>query len=1044
MEVVDLPGGDSSAWLSQRGKTRVGLHPIGGLAAFRTADHERAVSAASKYTAPAAASFAVLVALVLSGAASGGSKHDRIPPSAPTNLRVTAATPDSLSLAWNASRDNVAVAGYYLYLYVNQHRTKVDGTSYTVHGLQCGQTFEAEIVAFDASNNRSLAATATVSTAACPDLQPPTAPVGFRQQATTQTGAVLAWDASSDNVGVVGYDVYRDFALVSNTARPAATLGGLSCGSAYRYQVDAYDAAGNHSTRSSIWVQTAACGDSQPPTAPTGLAVRGHTDSSISLSWSASTDNVGVAGYRVSLNGAAVTSVTGTSATLSPLPCGTTFSFSVDAYDAAGNRSSAAVTSAATDACPAPVPPPPPSPPTGDTTPPSQPTSLKLVSIAQDSVTLGWAPSTDDVGVTGYDVYVNGKNKGTVTMPGATVSGLTCGTTFTFAVDAYDAAGNRSTRVDVTGSTGACSKPGPTADTTPPTTPSNLAVARVTQTSVSLTWSASTDSVGVTGYDVYRDGTSVSTVALPGAIISGLSCGTAYTFAVDAYDAAGNRSTRAYLTTSTFSCADSQAPSAPTGVTASSRTGTSIALTWSASKDDVGVTGYGLYRAGVQISTVTGTTGIFTGLTCNTSYTLAVDAYDAAGNHSGKTTVMVSTTACPDSTPPSTPTGLAASNVTQTSLDLSWNTSRDDVAVAGYDVYRAGTKMATVTSTSSSQTGLACGASYAFGVVAFDAAGNRSQQAQLNVSTSACSPAPPPSPPPTGPHWFSDSSPWSSPIPSNPTIVSQSSTWINALYGAIGGINVNQGSWTPTVFTASQSDRVQTMVNQDGWIVDSVPIPSNLQPSPDSDAHAIVIAPWLNRAYEFFGLRKDSTGKWTFSAADVVGLGGSGWWDGTYSSGGISGPWGARASGGALAGGLIRVEDAQSRAIPHALACSAPKALIGPPVRPARTSDGSGGSAAMPMGSRLQLDPSLNVSSLGLEPGEEMIARALQTYGAYIVDSSSTMACYAQNFDPLGSNPYPASWSNGIRRDLVLKMRVVAPPSAPVYDDRTTFGEPHR
>ena len=90
---------------------------------------------------------------------------------------------------------------------------------------------------------------------------------------------------------------------------------------------------------------------------------------------------------------------------------------------------------------------------------------------------------------------------------------------------------------------------------------------------------------------------------------------------------------------------------------------------------------------------------------------------------------MVSTTACPDTTPPSTPTGLAASNVSQTGLTLTWNASTDNVGVTGYDVYRNGTKMATVTSTSSSQTGLACGTSYAFGVVARDAAGNSSPQA---------------------------------------------------------------------------------------------------------------------------------------------------------------------------------------------------------------------------------------------------------------------------------------------------------------------------
>ncbi len=73
-----------------------------------------------------------------------------------------------------------------------------------------------------------------------------------------------------------------------------------------------------------------------------------------------------------------------------------------------------------------------------------------------------------------------------------------------------------------------------------------------------------------------------------------------------------------------------------------------------------------------------------------------------------------------------------------------------------------------------------------------------------------------------------------------------------------------------------------------------------------------------------------------------------------------------------------------------------------------------------------------------------MIARALQTYGAYIVDSSSAFACYAQNTSTMGSNPYPSSWSNGISKSLIQRLRVVQPPAAPTYDDRTTFCQPTR
>ena len=158
----------------------------------------------------------------------------------------------------------------------------------------------------------------------------------------------------------------------------------------------------------------------------------------------------------------------------------------------------------------------------------------------------------------------------------------------------------------------------------------------VTRTSVALTWGPSTDNVGVSGYRVYVNGAGVADPTQPGATVSALVCGTAFTFEVDAADAAGNRSTRARVTASTSPCADTQAPTTPSDLAASSRTATSIALTWTASTDNVGVTSYGLYRGGTSAGSSATTTGIFSGLVCNTNYTLAVDAQDAAGNRSGK------------------------------------------------------------------------------------------------------------------------------------------------------------------------------------------------------------------------------------------------------------------------------------------------------------------------------------------------------------------------------------------------------------------------
>ena len=472
-------------------------------------------------------------------------------------------------------------------------------------------------------------------------------------------------------------------------------------------------------------------GDSEPPSAPGNPTVTASAPTAVVLAWNASTDNVGVVGYGVYYDGTLVQSTAEPTAAIEGLVCGRTYEVSVDAVDAAGNRSQRTPAWVQTAAC-------------SDSEPPTAPTSLTLVASAPSSLAFSWSPSSDNVGVAAYHVLLDGVSVLDVTQPGATVQNLACDTTYLVAVEATDAAGNRSPNATISAATESCSpppEPGP-GDTTPPSQPGYLTVSATTAASMSLSWVASTDNVSVSGYTVYVDGAPVSSATQPGATVANLSCGTAYTFEVDAYDAAANRSSKASLVGSTAPCLDTQPPSAPANLVATSRTSTSIALSWSASTDNVGVTGYGLYRGGAQVGTSSSTTGIFSGLTCNTNYTLGVDSTDAAANRSLQTVVMVSTTACPDTTPPSTPTGLAGSNVSQTGLTLTWNASTDNVGVTGYDVYRNGTKMATVTSTSSSQTGLACGTSYAFAAAALDAAGNSSPQAQVNATTAACSPLP--------------------------------------------------------------------------------------------------------------------------------------------------------------------------------------------------------------------------------------------------------------------------------------------------------------
>ena len=187
--------------------------------------------------------------------------------------------------------------------------------------------------------------------------------------------------------------------------------------------------------------------------------------------------------------------------------------------------------------------------------------------------------------------------------------------------------------------------------TVAPSQPGNLKVTSASATNVGVAWTPATDNVGVTGYDVYRGSTLTTTTPQTNATFTGLSCGNAYQVGVDANDAAGNASPPANMAVTTSPCTDSQPPTAPTNVTASTRTTTSIALTWAPATDNVGVAGYGIYNGGELVNTTAGTTGIVSGLTCGTNYTLAVDAFDASGNTSPKTTMMVSTLPCADTTP---------------------------------------------------------------------------------------------------------------------------------------------------------------------------------------------------------------------------------------------------------------------------------------------------------------------------------------------------------------------------------------------------------
>ena len=173
------------------------------------------------------------------------------------------------------------------------------------------------------------------------DTTPPSAPTNVTVTGTTSSTVSLSWTASTDNVGVAGYDVYRNSALVGTTSSASFTDSGLAASTTYTYTVTAYDAAGNASAASSpVSATTAASGaDTTPPSPPTNLTATSIGRTSVSLAWHASTDNVGVVGYYVYRDSALVGTSSTASYTDGTVSRATTYTYTVAAYDAAGNVS---------------------------------------------------------------------------------------------------------------------------------------------------------------------------------------------------------------------------------------------------------------------------------------------------------------------------------------------------------------------------------------------------------------------------------------------------------------------------------------------------------------------------------------------------------------------------------------------------------------------------------------------------------------------------------------------------------------------------------
>jgi chitodextrinase len=623
-----------------------------------------------------------------------GNPPDTQAPTAPTGLGTSNITSTSATLNWTASTDNVGVTGYK----VSRNGAlvgTVTTTTYPDSGLTASTAYAYAVTAVDAAGNNSPAATVSLTTAAASDTQAPTAPGSLTFTNITTGSVTINWTAATDNVGVTGYNVSRDGALLGTVNATTYADSGRAPGTSYTYSVVAVDAAGNSSPATTATVTTATAPDTQAPTAPGSLTFTNVTASSVTVNWTAATDNVGVTGYRVSRAGLSPVTVSALTYTDGSVAAGTTYTYSVVAVDAAGNVSTAQSASVATAAG------------NGGVLPTIRVNAGGPAYVDPSGNT--WSADT-------------GFNTGKTSVENVTVTGTTMAQLF------------RTVRYD---------------DTTAPELTYAFTVPNGSY-KVRLYFSENTAANNAPGKRVFDVNVqtqptfqNVDIYSLAGGLYKAATLETVATvtngqLAITFLHRINNPRINAIEILPATASSDTQPPTTPTAFSSSNLQSTSVSLSWAASTDDTGVTGYQLTRNGTLLTTVAGLSFTDNGLSPSTAYTYTVAAIDAAGNLSGPASLAVTTPApTPDTQPPTAPTNLVASNVTANSLTLSWTAATDNVGVTSYKIYRDTALLGTATTTSYNDTGLSANTAYSYVVVALDAAGNSTSSAPLSVTSPA-------------------------------------------------------------------------------------------------------------------------------------------------------------------------------------------------------------------------------------------------------------------------------------------------------------------
>lgn len=599
------------------------------------------------------------------------------PPAPPSNLTATVSGTTAVNLAWVDNSTNElgfkierSTGGCTSFSVIKT--TASNAKTYTDTAVTQGTTYCYQVRATNYSGDTAPSNQATVN---LPSTTAPAAPTGLIGTLVSNARVDLRWTDNASNEE--GFILKRCDPTCTEINRPAPNTTTYSDnfsfvdGVTYFYSVLAFNGAGNSAT--SDWSFTFIL----PPAAPSNLTATSISLSQINLAWQDNSTNE--TSFKIERATGSCTATfseivtTGANAVTYQnygLTANTTYCYRIRAVNSAGYSAYSNTASATTS--------------DGK---PSAPTNLSAGTVSVSEIDINWQDNSNNE--TSFKIErATGSCTATfsqIATTGANITvykntGLSSGMTYCYRVRASNASGDSSysnTASAVTGSV--------------PAAPSSLAASVISQSQIDLSWTDNSNNE--TGFEIERSTgtcTAFSVIGTTGANVTtyqntGLLANTTYCYRVNAVNTYGDSS---YSNTISAVTGDTQAPTAPSNLSGSAASSTQINLTWTASSDNIGVTGYYIYRNATLVSSTAGLSYSDTGLTPSTAYQYFVKAFDASGNISPQSnTITVTTQSAPVDNPPTVSITSPANGNTVSGTVSVTASATDDKGISKVDFY---------------------------------------------------------------------------------------------------------------------------------------------------------------------------------------------------------------------------------------------------------------------------------------------------------------------------------------------------------------------